>query len=115
MKRDGVATLSRRHIESYLYADDVIQALYDENGRSSDFAAFQIRKAKYLVDAQTTRGRPIDDVKASAPQMYQDLKRDLKLVACGDDELAFARNVLALLLKPGLQTYTDLKTDIFLS
>lgn len=113
MKQDGILTLSRRHIESFLYADDVIRALYDKSGRSGDCDAFIARKASYLATANVSRGRPADDVKASSAQMYQDLKRDLNLTACGNDELAFARNVLAPLLQPGMETYAELRKDIF--
>lgn len=112
-RSEGLRILTRRHIECYLYDDEIISLLYEREGRADEAAAFLARKASRMADATSSRGRPGDDVKASAAQLYQDLKKDLQLVACGNDELAFARNVLAPLVKPETTIYQELKRDIF--
>lgn len=112
-RKEGISTLGFRHLECYLYDDEIIARLYEHHGRSTDCAAFIARKANYMKDATEKRGRPADDFKASAGQMYQDLKKDLRLTACGNDELAFARNVLVPLVRPDTSIYQKLKLEIF--
>ncbi|WP_293883008.1 hypothetical protein, partial [Sphingomonas sp.] len=39
--------------------------------------------------------------------------RDLSLTACGNDELSFARNILAPLMQPHTGVYQELRGTIF--
>lgn len=111
-KRDGLWVLSRRHIESYLYDEEVLRALCEQMGRAADFPAVQAARAKTIADSNA-RGNPSDDVKSAAPNIYVSVKSILALTAVGNDQMAFARNVLAPLVKPGMQVYAELKKDIF--
>jgi hypothetical protein len=52
-------------------------------------------------------------VKSASDQIYNFIRKDLKLVASGNDQRAFARNVLAPLIRPGMRVYTELNDDIF--
>jgi predicted ATPase len=112
MSSAGLTVLSRRNIESYLYDDEVISKLYDNNGRSADIANALAQKASFLA-ASVARGNPPDDLKSAAPQIYDFLKRDLGLTGCGNNQMAFARECLAPLIEPGMATYSALETDIF--
>ncbi|MFT4080660.1 MAG: hypothetical protein QM659_15310, partial [Rhodomicrobium sp.] len=40
-------------------------------------------------------------------------KRILGLVRSGNDQISFARNTLAPLIKPGMNVYAELRRDIF--
>ncbi|MBA4075726.1 MAG: hypothetical protein C0508_11855 [Cyanobacteria bacterium PR.023] len=111
-KSEGVRTLSRRHIECYLYDTEVLKALCDSLGKHADFPKVEAALAA-SVAAAVARGRPADDMKAAAPHFYVEIKRILTLTSIGNDANSFARNMLAPLLKPGLATYEQLKKDIF--
>ena len=110
-KKEGIWTLSERHLESYLYSEEVLASLYLQKGSLLIFAELQSSRQKALSDSHT-RGNPIDDVKSAAPQIFDFIRKHLSLTAAGNDQMAFARNVLAPLIRPGLQVYDKLKTDI---
>jgi hypothetical protein len=110
--KDSVWTLSRRHLESYLYDEEVLRVLSDREGRLSDFPDLQAARNAAIADS-AGRGNPLDDVKSAAPQIYTFVKKHLGLTGCGNDQMAFARTVLAPLIKPGLATYEALRRDIF--
>ncbi len=110
--RAGVRVLSRRHLESFLYDDEVIRALCLEFGQpeKSPQAAEQVREA---LAASVASGRPSDDVKAVAGDIFNRLRRLLQLRRVGDNAPAFARNTLAPLVKPGMHVYDELRQAIF--
>ena len=110
-KKEGIWTLSERHLESYLYDEEVLAALYQQRGALLKFTQLQSARLKALSDSHA-RGKPIDDVKSAAPQIYNFIRKDLNMTAVGNDQMAFARNVLAPLIRPGMQTYAKLKTDV---
>ncbi len=112
LKANGVMTLSKRHIESYLYDEEVLAALYHQKGRILEYIELQAARQKALTDSHT-RGRPLDDVKSAASDISSFVKTHLKMTAVGNDQMAFARNVLAPLIRPGMQVYAQLRTDIF--
>ncbi len=63
--------------------------------------------------ASVARNQPPDDIKSAARDIYVEAKKLLSLTQVGNDQVAFARNTLAPLLKPGMAVYTQLKNDIF--
>jgi predicted ATPase len=111
-KKEGIHTLSRRHLECYLYDLEILHALCDSVSKPLEFPKIEAARAQALQLA-VTRGRPSDDMKAAAPQIYVDIKRILNLTAVGNDALSFARNKLAPLVKPGTSVYEELKSEIF--
>ncbi len=112
MKAKGIYTLSRRHLESYLYDPEILRALCDSLGKPDDFAAIEAARTAALT-AAAARGRAPDDMKAAAPEFYTNAKRILAVVGVGNDSLSFARDTLAPLVKPGTATYAQLRQDIF--
>jgi len=112
-RKDGIRTLRRRHLEAYLYGEEVLRALYQKEGRLADFPELQAKYAVAMKESVEVRNNPPDDVKSAAPTIYAFAKSHLGLTSCGDDQMAFARNVLARLLKPGMSTYEELRQDIF--
>ncbi len=76
------------------------------------FGAMQRAKAEALA-ASATRSNPSNDVKSAAGDIYVYAKRHLQLTGCGNDQMAFARNVLAPLIKPTMAVYRELRKDIF--
>ncbi|CAO4172213.1 ATPase AAA-type core domain-containing protein [Methylorubrum aminovorans] len=110
--RNGITVLSRRHLEAYLFDDEVLTALCKSVGKPQD--APQVIAAKQqAIASSTTRGNPPDDIKSAAGTIYIETKRILGLTQVGNDKSAFARNSLAPLITPGLGVYSELKRDIF--
>jgi predicted ATPase len=107
----GITVLKRRHIEVYMFDDEVLQALCASVGKQTDFAAVLAAKQKAVADS-TGRGHPPDDIKSAAGAIYTETKRILGLVQAGNDKNAFMRNTLAPLIKPGMAIYDHLKNDI---
>ena len=111
-KKKNITVLSRRHLEAYLYDDEVLKALCDSVGKENDISAVIAAKQKALGDS-IGRNNPSDDLKSAAGQTYNEIRRILGLNQAGNDQMAFARNTLAPLIKPGMGVYTQLKFDIF--
>jgi predicted ATPase len=112
LRQEGIRVLSRRHLESYLFDDDTLDALCNNVGKTVDIPNVRAAKAT-AISALGSRGKPPDDLKSAAPQIYASLKTILGLAGTGNDYLAFSRQVLAPLVKPGTSTYEELKKDIF--
>lgn len=111
-RKEGVWMLSARHIESYLYDEEVLAALYQQKGRILEFQELQNARQKLLADSRA-RGNPVDDVKSAAPQIFNFVRTHLRMTASGNDQMGFARNVLVPLIRPGMRVYAQLKKDIF--
>ena len=107
---DGI-TLTKRNIESYLLADDVIEALLQGEDKLDLLdQALQI-KTKALQDS-TQRGNRTDDLKSAAGDIYNGLKNLLDLQHSGGDKDAFMKHTISRLIVPGMGTYQALKSDV---
>lgn len=111
-KQQGITVLSRRHIEAYLFDDEVLTKLCASVGNSAVTPTVLTAKAAAVADS-VARGNPPDDIKSAAGKIYTETKRILGLTQAGNDRHAFARNTLAPLIKPGMTVYATLKQDIF--
>ena len=104
--------MTRRHLESYLFDDDTLDALCNSLGKPAEILNVRAEKGAAIA-ALASRGKPPDDLKSAAPQIYASLKIILGLSGTGNDYLAFSRQVMVPLVKPGTSTYNELKKDIF--
>ncbi|MEJ5155806.1 AAA family ATPase [Gluconobacter wancherniae] len=111
-KQKGIIVLGRRHIEAYLFDDEVLTALCHSVSKSDEAPAVLAAKQQAISDS-IGRGNPADDIKSAAGKIYTETKRLLNLTQVGNDCNAFARNTLAPLVKPGMIIYANLKSDIF--
>jgi hypothetical protein len=109
---DGITVLSRRHLESYLYDDEVLTALCDSVGQSV-LTSTLLAEKQAEMRASIGRGNSVDDLKSAAPGIYVIAKKLLGLSGVGNDQMSFARNTLAPLIRPGTVIYDMLKQDIF--
>jgi hypothetical protein len=112
MATKGVTTLGRRHLEAYLYDDEILTALCESVGKAAE-AADLIAEKQQAIEKSIQRQHAPDDVKSAAGEIYNKAKRRLGLTGVGNDQMAFARSTLAPLVKPGTATYAELKKDIF--
>jgi hypothetical protein len=108
----GIRVLSRRHIESFLYDDEVLTALCHSVKKGAEVMSLLKTKESAITES-VARGNPPDDIKSAAGTIYSETKRILGLTQVGNDQAAFARQALAPLIKPGMAVYADLKRDIF--
>ncbi|OCP04983.1 MULTISPECIES: AAA family ATPase [unclassified Ensifer] len=109
--KEGIRVLSRRHIEAFLYDPEIIKILCETHGKGDEYDAIQ-QECDGAKHAAEIRGRPTDDIKAAANDIYKILIRRLGLRGQGNDQMSFARNALAPLIKPGTHTYQTLKQDV---
>ena len=108
----GTRVLGRRDLESYLWDDEILSELAAEAGHPTEAPAL-INEKQRLMAQLGAQGKPVDDIKAIAGQMYNECKRRLQLTQCGNNSVDFARVTLAPLVKPNTRTYTELETAIF--
>ncbi len=110
LKESGVRILSRRNLESYLFDDEVLQALALSAGGAEDAEA--LLTAKQEIRAARLDDAP-DDLKPASGEIYLACKNTLALAAPGNDVKTFMRDTLAPLIKPRMIVYDELKRDIF--
>jgi hypothetical protein len=108
---EGDITLSQRNLESFLFADDVIEALVRDAGRD-ELLPDALKLKQDAVRSSIARGKPADDLKSAAGEIYTGLKQLLGLQRCGNNTDAFMRDTLAPLIAPPLPTYAALKSAI---
>ena len=110
-ERSGDIVLSWRNIESYLLADDVIQALVLREGKDHLLAdALQVKAS--AIAGSVSRGNPNDDLKSAAGEICINLKRLLTLQRCGNTTETFLRDTLAPLVAAPMLTYQALKAAV---
>lgn len=110
--QQGTTVLSRRHLEAYLFDDEILEALCISVNKSGNIPDVLAAKQAAISDS-VTRGNPPDDIKSAAGKIYTETKRILGITQGGNDRHSFARNTLAHLVKPGTGVYAQLKHDIF--
>jgi AAA domain, putative AbiEii toxin, Type IV TA system len=108
----GISVLNRRHLESYLYADEVLAALCVKQGKPEQECGLLQDKQDSIAES-VARGNPADDLKSASGLIYVKAKQRLSLTGLGNDARAFARNVLAPLITTDMAIYKELRTAIF--
>lgn len=110
-ERSGDLILSERNLESFLFADDVIEALAVREGKASLIADALSIKTTALANSVARRNAS-DDLKSAAGDIYTNLKVLFGLQRAGNNTDAFMRDTLAPLIVPNMATYTKLKAAI---
>lgn len=112
LRKVGVRVLSKRHLESYLLDNEIIEKLCNSNGRSADIPqALQIKTQ--ALQASRSRNNAPDDVKSAAGDIYTELKNLLSLTSCGNNTEAFLKHTMTPLVTEETDVYKTLKADIF--
>lgn len=111
LRSDGTQVLQRRDLESYLWDDEVLEALCIQNGQPEKVTELKAEKAAALADG-VKRGLPPDDIKAASGRLYNKCKQALGLTQCGNDAEAFARITLAPLLAPSMRVHQELASIV---
>jgi AAA domain, putative AbiEii toxin, Type IV TA system len=107
----GNIVLTERNLESYMFGDDVIEALVEREGKANILDDALKIKADALAKS-CARGNPPDDLKSARGEIYTNLKTLLQLRRAGNNADAFVRDTLAPLVVPRMATYKKLKADV---
>lgn len=110
LRRDGVRVLSRRNLESYLFAEEILAALCNAVGEK-DKVPTLLAKTKEILASR--RGDAPDDLKPASGEIYLACKQILELSDPGNSAKTFMRDTLAPLVRQGTRTYDQLEGDIF--
>ena len=86
----GIKTSKRRHIECYLFDDEIISKLCNTIGQAELIE--DCLDAKKNIKESVNRGIP-DDIKSASGTIYNELKRILNLTQCGNNTCAFIRDM----------------------
>ena len=108
----GIRVLSRRHLESYLLDDEVLQTLCVKQNQPEAYNEVLSIKQQAIQDA-VSRGKDATDIKSAAGEMIDGIRRRLSLRNAGNTTSAFLRDTIAPLITPDMMVYQQLKTDIF--
>lgn len=103
--------LSLRNLESFLFADDVLEALARREGKANLIPDVLQVKNDALSASVARNNRP-DDLKSAAGDIYTKLKSILSLQRPGNNTESFMRDTLAHLIVPDMATFNALKADI---
>lgn len=108
----GVRVLSRRHLESFLWDDEILQRLCDNLNRV-DALPEVLGLKKDAVLESVARGKDADDIKSASGTAYVKIRKALGLQGGGSTAQVFTRDVLAPLVTRDTATYAALRADIF--
>ena len=109
-KKEGIRTLSRRTIESFLLDDEVLTKLcqdYDKSDKVNDLLAAK----QEALDKHNLK--PDDNLKAIVQPIHGAAGKALKPAKLGDSQASFMMDILAPLIQPGMAVYEQLHEDIF--
>jgi predicted ATPase len=108
----GVRVLSRRHLETFLLDDEILQALCDHAGDPAKWSEISAAKAA-AIKASQDQGKDPDDLKSAAGRIFVACRKILQLAHPGSTTDAFLADTLAPLVKPTTKVYQQLHSDIF--
>lgn len=109
---NGIKVLNRRHIESYLFDDEIIRKLCFVLGKS-ELAAECLAAKEFALQQSISRGHPVDDIKSASGPITVELKRILSLTRCGNTRETFILNTIVPLVTPDTRVYQELESTIF--
>ena len=112
LKKQNTRVLSQRHLEGYLWSEEILTKLCNVQGRAGTAVNILAERTK-LIDALKKKGEPEDDIKAISGLLYVTVKKTLGLHAHGNNARAFMRDTLSLLVTPDTNTYKEIDRDIF--
>lgn len=108
----GIKTSKKRHIESYLFDDEIIRKLCVNFGKEGLVQQCLDAKKKAIQDS-TARGNPSDDIKSASGTIFVEVRKILDLTQSGNNACAFARDTLTSLITEDTAVYQELAQEIF--
>ena len=111
LRKKEIYVLQRRDLESYLWDDEIIQALCESQDRANSVHEI-LKEKKHALEENKNQGKPADDIKAIAGTLYNKCTQVLEMTQCGNTAEAFALSNLAPLIKPETKTYQELENIV---
>ena len=108
----NIKTLEKRHIENYLFDDEIISKLCVSNGQE-DKIELCLTAKQIAIDESIARGNPTDDIKSASGKIYTELKKILSLTQCGNNTISFLRDTMANLITEETNVFKELERQIF--
>ncbi len=108
----GIKVLLRRHIESYLWDDEVVLKLCNYLGMSEKYDEVLLVK-KQKLEASNLRGNSKDDIKSASAEIYESIKKIFNLTKSGSSKEIFLRDTVAPLITKDTNIYKQLEKEIF--
>ena len=108
----GLIILKRRHLESYLFDDELITKLVNSTTQEEGKIGEALEIKSKAIQSSISRGNPSDDIKSASGEIYTGLKTLLNLTKCGNETESFMRDTLARLITPDMQIYEELRQEI---
>jgi predicted ATPase len=112
LQAQGVRVLSKRHLESYLFDDELLAKLCTSVGKADKIPELLAIKASALAEI-VKQGKSAEDLKSAGGLIYIGAKRLLELSQAGGDTVAFLKFTMLPLLTSDTVTYKQLKQDVF--
>ena len=109
-KKEGIRTLSRRTIESFLLDDEVLTKLCQDYGGSDKVDDLLAAKQEALNKCNL---KPDDNLKAIVQTIHHAAQKALEPARLGTDKASFMMDILAPLIQPGMDVYDELHETIF--
>ena len=113
LEAKGIKVLKRRHIECYLFDDEIIALLCKKYGYENKIDEYLAAK-RQAIEESKRRGNPEDDIKSASGKIYTELKRILSLRQCGNKKDSFLRDTITPLITEDTQVYRELESEIFI-
>lgn len=108
----GIKTSNRRHIESYLFDNELITKLCHSNGKP-ELVQDCLDAKNQAIQESIGRGNPADDIKSASGNIFTEIKRILGLTQCGNNKCAFIRDTMTPLVTEDTTVYQELENEIF--
>ncbi|MGD0466633.1 MAG: AAA family ATPase [Gammaproteobacteria bacterium] len=108
----GINVLSRRHLESYLFDEEVIDALCEKTNNANKKKEIR-QEMLEIIENLPGRGKSVDDIKAASGEIYIVAKKILGLTNAGTNARDFMRSTLAPLITTNMNVYKELRDSIF--
>jgi len=109
---EGFRVLRKRHIEAYLFDDEILQDLCAKFGQATNWPALKAAKEADIA-ASVANGHPIDDLKSASGRITLSCHKLLHLTNAGKASKAFMRDTLAPLVTGDTAVYRELRSVIF--
>ena len=108
----GIKVLSRRHLECYLFDDEIIRKLCVEKG-NMELIDDCLQAKQEAINNSISRGNSADDIKSASGEIMNALKKKLGLSRCGNDTVSFLRDTMAPLITSETTVFKELEKTIF--
>jgi predicted ATPase len=109
--RKGILVTNRRHLEAYLWDDEIITKLANKLGKQSLLPQALAFKQSAIASS-ISRGNAHDDLKSASGEIYTNLKQLFQLTKCGNTPDAFMRDSLAVLLTDETNVYKEMEESL---